>query len=144
MKKAILKIEYKDKNRMKKAAERNGERLFWDAENRVWFWEGDGELPAFLTGYVIRIEEEKAEFTKADVMKRAWQIRKEAAIAMRISVSEVHFGECLRIAWAEFKSNCFSFSAGNAACRIREERAASIPRYREVENVDGGYQSYRY
>jgi len=143
--KAILKINFSEKNSVKKAAIKNGERIHWDYENKFWFWEGDGDVPSFLASRVVRIEDDKpAEFTKSDVMKRAWQIRREAANAMCIEVSEVHFGECLRIAWAECKADSFGLTYGAAAEYVESEREAYRPCRREVEFVDGGYQEYRY
>ena len=40
---------------------------------------------------------------KAQVMRRAWEIRRTSAKKMECMVSEVHFGTCLKMAWAEFK-----------------------------------------
>lgn len=38
---------------------------------------------------------------KSSIMKRAWEIRKAAATKFNCKISEIHFGECLRLAWAE-------------------------------------------
>jgi len=36
-------------------------------------------------------------------MKRAWEIRKEAASRLECKVMDIHFGTCLKMAWAEIK-----------------------------------------
>ena len=40
-------------------------------------------------------------------MKRAWRIRYESAMRFHCRPSEIHFGLCLKMAWAEIKSNLF-------------------------------------
>lgn len=35
------------------------------------------------------------------IMRRAWSLRREAAVRLSCRVSEVHMGECMRAAWAE-------------------------------------------
>ncbi len=38
---------------------------------------------------------------KSQIMKRAWEIRKEAASRFNCKLSEIHFSDCLRQSWAE-------------------------------------------
>ena len=37
------------------------------------------------------------------VMNVAWKIRKDEAVASAMKVSEIHFGTCLKMAWAKLK-----------------------------------------
>ena len=41
------------------------------------------------------------KYNLTEIMGRAWEVRKAAAAEMGCKVSEVHMGECLKIAWAE-------------------------------------------
>ncbi len=42
---------------------------------------------------------------KTQVMKKAWEIRKEAASKWNCQVSEIHFGACLSLAWKSMTTN---------------------------------------
>lgn len=42
-----------------------------------------------------------AKRIRSNVMKRAWQIRKEASVKFGCRVSEVDFSECMKQAWSE-------------------------------------------
>jgi len=46
----------------------------------------------------------KEEVKKPNAMKRAWEIRREAATKFNCKVTEISMSECLKLAWAEIKN----------------------------------------
>lgn len=55
---------------------------------------------------------------RASVMRRAWEIRREAAERFGCSVTAIHWGECLRSAWAEVKAASGHTPAALAAAKV--------------------------
>lgn len=45
------------------------------------------------------------KYNLSEIMGKAWDIRRNAAAEMGCKVSEVHLGECVRMAWEHVKSN---------------------------------------
>lgn len=46
-----------------------------------------------------------SKYNLSEIMGKAWDIRRNAAAEMGCKVSEVHLGECVRMAWEHVKSN---------------------------------------
>lgn len=63
---------------------------------------------------------------ETNVMKKAWSIARNAAKEINCKVSEIHFGECLRMAWASTRAAseitlvAWSYFAGECVVKIDE------------------------
>lgn len=66
----------------------------------------------------------KTAYDLRSIMTRAWTIRKAAAAEIGCKVSEVHFGECLKMAWAEATARIDMANAAVNAAAIVGEWAA--------------------
>ncbi len=65
-----------------------------------------------------------ATYNLKTIMSRAWAIRKSAAAEIGCKVSEVMWGECLKVAWAEaYAENYMANASINAAAVISEWEA---------------------
>lgn len=74
-------------------------------------------MAAILTReFVTKKNNNMIRYDLSSIMRRAWAIRKTAAAEIGCKVSEVIFGECLKIAWAEAEGE---HAAENAAAVLR-------------------------
>lgn len=79
------------------------------------------------------------------VMSKAWEIRREAAMEQNIKVGEIHFGECLKAAWAMIKKYGYELVAKVEALMATEIMSpivqAADNKMLEMENISDRYIS---
>ncbi len=66
-------------------------------------------------------------------MKRAWEIRKEAAAKFGCKVMDIHFGTCLSMAWAEIKNGGVKMEGTKKQVDWAEDILNKIEKYSGVK-----------